>query len=104
MPTSVAARLHLCRRVAGHHSCARRQQASARLPWSPLCPTVRSCANPSPTGPQAFKTISAFSPISNPCNAPWGVKAFTGTPGAQRTGARSASRVLAAVSPSLHPS
>ncbi|PNW84789.1 hypothetical protein CHLRE_03g158800v5 [Chlamydomonas reinhardtii] len=28
--------------------------------------------------PTRFRTISAFSPISNPINAPWGVKAFTG--------------------------
>lgn len=28
--------------------------------------------------PGKFKSISAFSPIVNPVNAPWGVKAFTG--------------------------
>ena len=28
--------------------------------------------------PEKFKAISAFSPIVNPVNAPWGVKAFTG--------------------------
>ncbi|KAG2482418.1 hypothetical protein HYH03_018653 [Edaphochlamys debaryana] len=34
--------------------------------------------------PQKFRSISAFSPICNPCNAPWGVKAFTGYLGADR--------------------
>ena len=28
--------------------------------------------------PQKFRSISAFSPIVNPTNCPWGVKAFTG--------------------------
>lgn len=27
--------------------------------------------------PQRYASVSAFSPISNPCNAPWGQKAFT---------------------------
>lgn len=26
-----------------------------------------------------FKSVSAFAPISNPSNCPWGIKAFTGT-------------------------
>ncbi|KAF6252315.1 Alpha/Beta hydrolase protein [Scenedesmus sp. NREL 46B-D3] len=32
--------------------------------------------------PGAYKSLSAFSPICNPCNVPWGVKAFTGYFGA----------------------
>ncbi|CAM9262243.1 unnamed protein product [Ectocarpus fasciculatus] len=32
--------------------------------------------------PDLFKSVSAFSPISNPVNCPWGVKAFTGYFGA----------------------
>lgn len=32
--------------------------------------------------PGKYKSVSAFSPISNPVNAPWGVKAFTGYFGA----------------------
>jgi S-formylglutathione hydrolase len=32
--------------------------------------------------PGAYKSLSAFAPICNPCNVPWGVKAFTGYFGA----------------------
>eukprot|EP00882_Tetradesmus_deserticola_P002116 GHRQ01002266.1.p1 GENE.GHRQ01002266.1~~GHRQ01002266.1.p1 ORF type:complete len:289 (+),score=92.83 GHRQ01002266.1:169-1035(+) len=32
--------------------------------------------------PGTYKSLSAFSPICNPCNVPWGVKAFTGYFGA----------------------
>ncbi len=35
--------------------------------------------------PQLFKTISAFSPIVNPVNCPWGKKAFTGYLGVDQT-------------------
>lgn len=28
--------------------------------------------------PGVFKSLSAFAPICNPCNVPWGTKAFTG--------------------------
>jgi S-formylglutathione hydrolase len=28
--------------------------------------------------PDRYRSISAFSPICNPLNAPWGIKAFTG--------------------------
>ncbi|MDX9732256.1 MAG: S-formylglutathione hydrolase [Bdellovibrionales bacterium] len=34
--------------------------------------------------PEKFKTVSAFSPISNPTKAPWGEKAFTGYLGDDR--------------------
>lgn len=34
--------------------------------------------------PAKFRSVSAFSPIVNPCLAPWGVKAFTGYLGADR--------------------
>lgn len=30
------------------------------------------------TYPELFKSISAFAPIANPINVPWGIKAFTG--------------------------
>lgn len=30
------------------------------------------------SNPGKYKSVSAFAPISNPINAPWGVKAFTG--------------------------
>eukprot|EP00882_Tetradesmus_deserticola_P004690 GHRQ01004944.1.p1 GENE.GHRQ01004944.1~~GHRQ01004944.1.p1 ORF type:complete len:290 (+),score=95.90 GHRQ01004944.1:169-1038(+) len=32
--------------------------------------------------PGTYKSLSAFAPICNPCNVPWGVKAFTGYFGA----------------------
>jgi len=35
--------------------------------------------------PGRFKTLSAFAPIANPVNCPWGEKAFTGYLGADRT-------------------
>lgn len=35
--------------------------------------------------PGRFKTLSAFAPIVNPVNCPWGQKAFTGYLGADRT-------------------
>lgn len=35
--------------------------------------------------PEKFKSISAFSPIVNPMNAPWGEKAFTGYLGSDKT-------------------
>lgn len=35
--------------------------------------------------PGRFKTLSAFAPIANPINCPWGEKAFTGYLGADRT-------------------
>lgn len=35
--------------------------------------------------PQKFVSVSAFSPIVNPVNAPWGVKAFTGYLGENKT-------------------
>ena len=35
--------------------------------------------------PDIFKSCSAFSPISNPSNVPWGVKAFTGYLGKDTT-------------------
>ena len=35
--------------------------------------------------PGRFKTLSAFAPIANPVNCPWGQKAFTGYLGADRT-------------------
>jgi S-formylglutathione hydrolase len=28
--------------------------------------------------PAMFKSLSAFAPICNPCDVPWGTKAFTG--------------------------
>jgi S-formylglutathione hydrolase FrmB len=28
--------------------------------------------------PGAYKSLSAFAPICNPCSVPWGIKAFTG--------------------------
>ncbi|GFR45590.1 hypothetical protein Agub_g6985 [Astrephomene gubernaculifera] len=34
--------------------------------------------------PQSYRSLSAFAPICNPCNAPWGVKAFTGYLGEDR--------------------
>ncbi len=34
--------------------------------------------------PEKFKSISAFSPIVNPINAPWGIKAFSGYLGDDR--------------------
>jgi S-formylglutathione hydrolase len=34
--------------------------------------------------PDLFKSVSAFAPISNPINCPWGEKAFTGYLGADR--------------------
>ncbi|KXZ51495.1 hypothetical protein GPECTOR_12g458 [Gonium pectorale] len=34
--------------------------------------------------PQSYRSISAFAPISNPVNAPWGVKAFSGYLGEDR--------------------
>lgn len=37
--------------------------------------------------PGLYKSVSAFSPISNPINCPWGVKAFTGYLGPRETGA-----------------
>lgn len=36
--------------------------------------------------PGLYKSVSAFSPISNPINCPWGVKAFTGYLGPRETG------------------
>jgi S-formylglutathione hydrolase len=33
--------------------------------------------------PGSYKSISAFAPISNPINCPWGVKAFSGYIGAE---------------------
>lgn len=35
--------------------------------------------------PGRFKSLSAFAPIANPVNCPWGEKAFTGYLGADRT-------------------
>ena len=35
--------------------------------------------------PGRFKSVSAFAPIANPVNCPWGEKAFTGYLGADRT-------------------
>jgi S-formylglutathione hydrolase len=35
--------------------------------------------------PGRFKSLSAFAPIANPMNCPWGEKAFTGYLGADRT-------------------
>lgn len=35
--------------------------------------------------PQAYKTISAFAPICNPSNCPWGIKALTGYLGEDRS-------------------
>jgi S-formylglutathione hydrolase len=35
--------------------------------------------------PGTFKSLSAFAPICNPCNVPWGIKAFTGYFGARQT-------------------
>lgn len=37
--------------------------------------------------PGLYKSVSAFAPISNPINCPWGIKAFTGYLGPQETGA-----------------
>lgn len=34
--------------------------------------------------PGVYKSLSAFAPICNPCNVPWGIKAFTGYFGTQR--------------------
>lgn len=34
--------------------------------------------------PGKYKSLSAFAPICNPCNVPWGIKAFTGYFGAQQ--------------------
>lgn len=36
--------------------------------------------------PGLYKSVSAFSPISNPINCPWGVKAFSGYLGPRETG------------------
>lgn len=36
--------------------------------------------------PGLYKSVSAFSPISNPINCPWGKKAFNGYLGARETG------------------
>lgn len=36
--------------------------------------------------PGLYKSVSAFSPISNPINCPWGVKAFTGYLGPRESG------------------
>lgn len=33
--------------------------------------------------PGMYKSVSAFSPICNPINCPWGVKAFSGYLGAE---------------------
>ncbi|KAJ3093106.1 hypothetical protein HK102_009539, partial [Quaeritorhiza haematococci] len=38
--------------------------------------------------PGAYKSVSAFAPISNPVNCPWGVKAFTGYLGSVEAGKR----------------
>lgn len=35
--------------------------------------------------PGLYKSVSAFAPICNPCECPWGVKAFTGYLGPQET-------------------
>jgi S-formylglutathione hydrolase len=35
--------------------------------------------------PGRFQSVSAFAPIANPMNCPWGEKAFTGYLGADRT-------------------
>lgn len=35
--------------------------------------------------PDLFKSVSAFAPISNPINCPWGQKAFTGYLGSDKT-------------------
>lgn len=37
--------------------------------------------------PGLYKSVSAFSPISNPINCPWGAKAFSGYLGPRETGA-----------------
>ncbi len=34
--------------------------------------------------PDVYKSVSAFSPICNPVNVPWGIKAFTGYLGEQQ--------------------
>lgn len=36
--------------------------------------------------PGLYKSVSAFAPICNPSNCPWGIKAFTGYLGPQETG------------------
>lgn len=36
--------------------------------------------------PGLYKSVSAFAPICNPSECPWGIKAFTGYLGARETG------------------
>jgi S-formylglutathione hydrolase len=46
--------------------------------------------------PDLYRSVSAFAPISNPMNCPWGEKAFTGYLGADRStwGAYDASELM----------
>jgi S-formylglutathione hydrolase len=55
--------------------------------------------------PEIFKSVSAFAPISNPINCPWGIKAFSGYLGEDKSQwtAHDASQLMAIQSAAPYP-